>query len=31
LQNVPVVLTGKTCEWLKMRGFKPKDYARKKM
>ncbi len=31
LQKVPVVLTGKTCEWLKMRGFKPKAYARKKM
>jgi len=31
LQKVPVVLTGKTAEWLKMRGFKPEDYARKKM
>ena len=31
LQKIPVVLTGKTCEWLKMRGFKPKAYARKKL
>ena len=31
LQKVPVVLTGKTAEWLKIRGFKPEDYARKKM
>jgi isopentenyl-diphosphate delta-isomerase len=31
LQNVAVVLTGKSAWWLKMRGFKPKDYARKKM
>jgi isopentenyl-diphosphate delta-isomerase len=30
LQNVPVVLTGKTAEWLKMRGFRPEIYARKK-
>ena len=30
LQNVPVVLTGKTAEWLKMRGFQPEVYARRK-
>lgn len=31
LQKVPVVLTGKTCEWLKMRGIQPETYARRKM
>jgi len=30
LQNVPVVLTGKTAEWLKLRGFQPEVYARRK-
>jgi isopentenyl-diphosphate delta-isomerase len=30
LQKVPVVLTGKTAEWLKLRGFPPEVYARRK-
>jgi len=30
LQKVPVVLTGKTGEWLRMRGFQPEVYARRK-
>ncbi len=30
LKGVPVVLTGKTAEWLKMRGFQPELYARRK-
>jgi len=30
LKEVPVVLTGKTAEWLRMRGFKPELYARRK-
>ena len=30
LQNVPIVLTGKTAEWLKVRGFQPELYARRK-
>lgn len=30
LQNIPFVLTGKTSEWLKMRGFQPDTYARRK-
>ncbi|MCW4001975.1 MAG: type 2 isopentenyl-diphosphate Delta-isomerase [Candidatus Bathyarchaeota archaeon] len=30
LQEKPVVLTGKTAEWLRMRGFKPELYARRK-
>ncbi|MCW4030802.1 MAG: type 2 isopentenyl-diphosphate Delta-isomerase, partial [Candidatus Bathyarchaeota archaeon] len=30
LQKVPVVLTGKTAEWLKIRGFRPEVYARRK-
>jgi isopentenyl-diphosphate delta-isomerase len=30
LQNVPVVLTGKTAEWLRVRGFQPDLYARRK-
>jgi isopentenyl-diphosphate delta-isomerase len=30
LQNVPVVLTGKTAEWLRVRGFQPELYARRK-
>lgn len=31
LQSVPVVLTGKTAEWLKVRGFQPEVYARKRI
>lgn len=31
LQKVPVVLTGKTAEWLRIRGFKPEVYARRKL
>jgi len=30
LQKTSVVLTGKTAEWLRMRGFKPELYARRK-
>jgi len=30
LQKAPVVLTGKTAEWLKMRGFQPELYARRR-
>lgn len=30
LQKVPVLLTGKTAEWLKLRGFQPEVYARRK-
>jgi isopentenyl-diphosphate delta-isomerase len=30
LKNIPVVLTGKTAEWLKSRGFQPEIYARRK-
>jgi len=30
LQEKPVVLTGKTAEWLRMRGFRPELYARRK-
>ena len=30
LQKVPVVLTGKTAEWLILRGFQPEVYARRK-
>jgi isopentenyl-diphosphate delta-isomerase len=30
LQKVPVVLTGKTAEWLRVRGFQPEAYARRK-
>jgi isopentenyl-diphosphate delta-isomerase len=30
LQKVPIVLTGKTDEWLKLRGFQPEVYARRK-
>jgi isopentenyl-diphosphate delta-isomerase len=30
LQNVPVVLTGNTAEWLKLRGFQPEVYARRR-
>jgi len=31
LKNVPAVLTGKTAEWLTMRGFHPEKYARRRM
>ncbi|MCW4034589.1 MAG: type 2 isopentenyl-diphosphate Delta-isomerase [Candidatus Bathyarchaeota archaeon] len=31
LQNVPVVVTGKTAEWLRLRGFQPEVYARRKI
>jgi len=30
LKKVQVVLTGKTAEWLRMRGFQPELYARRK-
>lgn len=30
LKNTPVVITGKTAEWLKVRGFQPEIYARRK-
>jgi isopentenyl-diphosphate delta-isomerase len=30
LQKVPVVLTGKTAEWLKARGFQPEVFARRR-
>ncbi len=30
LQKVPLVLTGKTAEWLKIRGFRPEVYARRR-
>jgi len=30
LQKVPVVLTGKTAEWLRARGFQPELYSRRK-
>jgi len=30
LKKAPVVLTGKTAEWLRMRGFQPELYARRK-
>jgi len=31
LQRTPVVLTGKTAEWLRTRGFQPELYARRKV
>jgi len=31
LKNASVVLTGKTAEWLTMRGFHPEEYARKRL
>lgn len=31
LRDVPVVLTGKTAEWLRLRGFQPEVYARRKI
>ena len=30
LKNIPAVLTGKTAEWLRTRGFKPDVYARRR-
>ncbi|MBT8171561.1 alpha-hydroxy-acid oxidizing protein, partial [Candidatus Bathyarchaeota archaeon] len=30
LTSVPIILTGKIAEWLKMRGFNPEIYARRK-
>ncbi len=30
LKKVPIVLTGRTAEWLKIRGFQPEHYARRK-
>ncbi len=29
LREIPLVMTGKTAEWLKMRGFQPEIYARR--
>lgn len=31
LQDVPIVLTGKTMEWLRERGFQPEIYARRNL
>jgi len=31
LKRVPVVITGKTAEWLRARGFQPEFYARRKV
>lgn len=31
LKGAPVVLTGKTAEWLRVRGFQPEQYARRGM
>jgi len=31
LKSAPAVLTGKTAEWLTMRGFHPEEYARRKL
>lgn len=31
LRKAPAVITGKTAEWLRMRGFQPESYARRKM
>lgn len=31
IKAVPAVITGKTAEWLRMRGFHPEIYARRKM
>jgi len=31
LREIPVVVTGKTAEWLQMRGFQPENYARRRM
>lgn len=29
LREVPIIIMGKTAEWLRMRGFRPEDYARR--
>ncbi|MEM3442373.1 MAG: type 2 isopentenyl-diphosphate Delta-isomerase, partial [Candidatus Bathyarchaeia archaeon] len=29
LRKVSLIITGKTAEWLKMRGFNPESYARR--
>jgi hypothetical protein len=31
LKGVPLVITGKTAEWLKMRGFQPEIYAKRSL
>jgi hypothetical protein len=31
LKKVPLVITGKTAEWLKTRGFQPEIYARRNL
>ena len=31
LREIPVVVTGKTAEWLHVRGFQPENYARRRM
>jgi hypothetical protein len=30
LREVPLVITGKTAEWLKMRGFQPENYSKRR-
>jgi len=30
LEEAPVVITGKTADWLRARGFKPEAYARRR-
>jgi isopentenyl-diphosphate Delta-isomerase len=31
LQNIPVIVTGKTAQWLTLRGFQPEVYSRRKL
>ncbi|HEX68678.1 MAG TPA: type 2 isopentenyl-diphosphate Delta-isomerase, partial [Candidatus Bathyarchaeota archaeon] len=31
LKNVPLVITGKPLEWLRLRGFNPEIYARRSL
>jgi len=31
LKNIPLVVTGKTAEWLKMRGFQPEIYSKRSL